>query len=268
MFEIGQVYHRQKEIHDVHGGQRQGGISTPAAAPFVFLFTGDTGEQYGYKDGWDASGVFLYTGEGQVGDMEFIRGNAAIRDHAVNGKDLLLFHSLGKGRGYRYLGTFACASWEFRRAPDREGHERQVIIFQLVQHEEPIPEEAPSPPPAGVPLDALRKKAYAAAAPSQPAGRTKAKANYYERSAAVARYVLARAGGVCEACNQPAPFQRADGSAYLEPHHTRRLSDGGPDDPRWVGGICPNCHREVHHGENGPEKNAALQATIAGKEKT
>ena len=49
MFEIGQIYHRQQQIHDVYGGQRQGGISTPATAPFVFLFTGDTGEQYGYR---------------------------------------------------------------------------------------------------------------------------------------------------------------------------------------------------------------------------
>jgi 5-methylcytosine-specific restriction enzyme A len=56
--------------------------------------------------------VYLYMGEGQVGDMEFRSGNKAIRDHAANGKDLLLFKALGKGQGYRFLGQFACASWE------------------------------------------------------------------------------------------------------------------------------------------------------------
>jgi hypothetical protein len=36
----------------------------------------------------------------------------------------------------------------------------------------------------------------------------------------------------------------------LEPHHIRRLGDGGPDDPRFMGAVCPNCHREIHHGDN------------------
>jgi 5-methylcytosine-specific restriction protein A len=57
----------------------------------VFLFTGDSGEAFGYRDGWDISGVFRYTGEGQLGDMAFTGGNQAVRDHAAEGKDLLLF---------------------------------------------------------------------------------------------------------------------------------------------------------------------------------
>ena len=54
-----------------------------------------------------------------------------------------------------------------------------------------------------------------------------------ERSAAVREYVLARSTGVCEGCGTPAPFVTAQGAPYLEPHHTRRLSDGGPDHPAW-----------------------------------
>ena len=72
-------------------------------------------------------------------------------------------------------------------------------------------------------------------------------------------YVLARAAGACESCGQQAPFRRHDGTAYLEPHHTRRLSDGGPDHPRLVGAVCPNCHREIHHGAEREEKNRELQ---------
>ena len=78
-FEVGQTYNRRQDIHDEFGGQQQGGISTPTA-PFIFLFTGEMGEQYGYEDGW-SDGVFLYVGEGQRGDMEFVRGNKAIRGH-------------------------------------------------------------------------------------------------------------------------------------------------------------------------------------------
>ena len=36
-----QKYNRKKDIHERFGGQQQGGISTPANHPFVFIFTGD-----------------------------------------------------------------------------------------------------------------------------------------------------------------------------------------------------------------------------------
>ena len=82
---------------------------------------------------------------------------------------------------------------------------------------------------------------------------------YYQRSEVVKAYVLA----VCEACKEPAPFKRVDGTPYLERHHTRRLSDGGPDHPRYVGAICPTCHRRIHHGDGGTTLNAALSAGLA-----
>jgi 5-methylcytosine-specific restriction protein A len=89
-FEVGKLYHRQRDIHQVFGGQERGGIATPDGCPFVFLFTGESGEQFGYSDGWRPDGVFAYTGEGQKGDMTFVRGNRAIRDHMADGRDLLL----------------------------------------------------------------------------------------------------------------------------------------------------------------------------------
>ncbi len=52
MFVIGRDYSRRDDIHARFGGQTQGGISTPRHAPYVFLFTGRTGGQFGYQDGW------------------------------------------------------------------------------------------------------------------------------------------------------------------------------------------------------------------------
>ena len=112
-------------------------------------------------------------------------------------------------------------------------------------------------------MDCLRKDAYEAASEAVDAAPREAKRLYRARSAAVRRYVLVRADGTCEACGDLAPFARRDGTTYLEPHHTRRLSDGGPDHPRWVAAVCPNCHREVHHGAEGEEKNRSLQARLA-----
>ena len=45
-----------------------------------------------------------------------------------------------------------------------------------------------------------------------------------------------------------------NGTPYLGPHHTTRVSDGGPDHPRFVGAVCLACHRELHFGMGGEEK--------------
>lgn len=113
-----------------------------------------------------------------------------------------------------------------------------------------------------VSLEELRRRALAAARPAGTSSGRESLTTYYERSATVRDYVLARAAGVCEACRRPAPFRRRDGTPYLEPHHTTRLADDGADHPRFVGAICANCHREIHHGENGTEINRRLQEYI------
>ena len=92
-----------------------------------------SGEQYGYRDDFDSADVFSYTGEGQIGDMEFKVGNRAIRDHANEGQALHLFRSLGKGKAQRYLGEFVMANYSMRGAPDRNGTERDVIVFHLLR---------------------------------------------------------------------------------------------------------------------------------------
>src|SRR5262249_44926962 len=145
-----------------------------------------------------------------------------------------------------------------------KGNQRQVIVFHLVQSDQmgPLSNAEPgSVPIESIPLESLadlRKKAMEASArpPQLPA--KEARKVYFQRSEAVRRYVLARAAGICEACNEPAPFARPDGTPYLEPHHTRRLSDGGPDHPQFVAGICPTCHRRIHYGRDGSAWNDAL----------
>lgn len=129
--ELGKTYKRS-DLHDSYGGQRQGGISTPAERPYVLLFTGPQGEEFGYKDGWSGDHrVYLYTGQGQVGDMEFRRGNLAIRDHALNGKDLLLFSQVSPGY-VRFEGRMRYAAHEFREGKDGVSEKRKMIVFRLV----------------------------------------------------------------------------------------------------------------------------------------
>ena len=68
----------------------------------------------------------------------------------------------------------------------------------------------------------------------------------------------AQAAGICERCIKPRPFKRKKGSPYLEPHHTRRNSDAGPDHLPVGGHYSSELPREVHEGELGRAKNHAL----------
>ena len=129
MFEVGEVY-RRRELHERYGGQEQGGISTPSKHPSIMLFWGDTGEQYGYKDGWVSPDRFLYTGEGQRGDMSMVRGNRAIRDHVSDGKALHLFKKASKGQ-VQYEGEMVCTGYREQPGPDHEARQRKTIVFEL-----------------------------------------------------------------------------------------------------------------------------------------
>jgi 5-methylcytosine-specific restriction enzyme A len=272
VFEVGSVYDRRRDIHGPYGGSWQSGIAPSREWPLVFLFTGQSGAQYGYEDEWDENGVFHYTGEGQSGDMNFERGNRAVRDHVKDGRDLHLFEDQGKGEGYRYLGRFACSTWENRRGLDRNEDERWIIVFHLVSAEGDQPyeklDESTASSVGQVSLEQLRERAFESASDAGENDPRESRRLYRKRSAAVREYVLARAGGTCESCGNPAPFERPDGTPYLEPHHIRKLSDGGPDHPRWVGAICPNCHQEMHHGAGRAKKNDDLEQYLASLEKS
>lgn len=254
-FVVGRRYNRRKDIHGKFSGQRQGGIITPTNHNVVIIITGKAGSHYGYEDEHFSDGRFDYYGEGQVGDMEMVRGNKAIRDHAQLGKDLLLFESLGKSKDLIFLGNFICESWRWGRSPDRNKNMRKAIIFELRNLENVI--EAVDVELTAPRLDLAAMRELAVQASGSREGRATTR-TIYERSKHVRDYVLYRANGHCEGCGCQAPFLRVNGQPYLEPHHIRRVSDGGPDDPSYVIALCPTCHRRVHHGQDGAVYNNSL----------
>ena len=265
-FTPGAVYDRKTEIHGPFGGSQQGGISASRSYPAIFLFTGDSGEQYGYSDRWE-SGAYLYTGAGQRGRMTRTRGNRAIAEHAEKGRALHLFASLGKGNGYVYKGEFTCADVLTRIQPDLLGEDRDALVFRLVPvgvSSESVEAEVGVGDEAELAnsLTAARLAALEACKASNGDLGQSAPRKIYQRSRKVAHYVLMRADGICESCEKPAPFKRMDGTHYLEPHHVNRLSDGGLDHPRYVAALCPSCHREIHSGVGGYLKNAKLKRRL------
>jgi len=180
--------------------------------------------------------------------MRYVSGNRAIRDHAGDGKDLHLFKQVRKGY-VQYVGQMVCTGSSYKEAPDTQGRIRKAIVFELTPIEEFVQlqeeEDSETETLLDDSLETLRQKALAESA----------EASTRRRSKAIRVYVLKRASGVCEGCGSPAPFKKASGQPYLEPHHTRRLADGGPDHPRWVVAVCPNCHRRAHHAADAAKYN-------------
>ncbi|MBB2823277.1 UNVERIFIED_ORG: 5-methylcytosine-specific restriction protein A [Rhizobium esperanzae] len=70
----------------------------------------------------------------------------------------------------------------------------------------------------------------------------------FVRDPNVVAWVLVKASGHCEACDDPAPFLRENAEPYLEVHHVRPLAEGGPDSTDNAIAACPACHRRFHHG--------------------
>jgi 5-methylcytosine-specific restriction protein A len=271
VFIKGEIYDRKTEINGPFGGSTQSGIAPSKQALAIFLFAGASGEQYGYIDEEGAHGVYSYTGEGRIGHMRLTKGNLAIQRHAESGRALHLFKILGKSKGQQYMGEYACADLSWKDGTDAKGNIRKIVLFHLVPVADLILHE--TSPTDDLSLDtvekniqALRSRAYEATIASASKGASTATRTVYARSQAVKDYVFMRAGGICESCNQPAPFTTNIGRPYLEPHHINRLSDGGLDHPKYIGAICPTCHKEIHYGENGDVKNESLREAIYKKE--
>lgn len=84
----------------------------------------------------------------------------------------------------------------------------------------------------------------------------------YNRDAALRQRTLERAQGFCEYCGEPG-FTMLNGNVFLETHHIDPLADGGLDVAENLIALCPNHHREAHHGLRAAELRAAMLRIVA-----
>lgn len=273
MFEVGTEYKRREDIHDLYGGQAQGGISTPKTYPVIFIFTSYAGELHGYRDEYREDGLFWYTGEGQVGDMKMASGNKAIFEHSKNGKTIHVFEYTRKAY-VRYVGSAECLGYHAEDRPDRDGNTRAAFVFHL-DIDSTANKNIVSEPKAtystkwpkqlkNKSIKELREAALSQA-PKSSTPKEKQETAYY-RSQALKLYVIVRSQGICEGCGECAPFNTKSGP-YLECHHVHRLADGGPDHPENVVALCPNCHRRAHFANDAKTYNEKLKKVACEAEK-
>jgi 5-methylcytosine-specific restriction protein A len=136
---------------------------------------------------------------------------------------------------------------------DVDGNSRKVWLFPLMRKDRSTPVipkkeidkifDKKVKKASQLSLEELKKRASNSS--SKP-GKRAATTTSYQRSPVVKAYVLKRANGVCELCEQPAPFNKKNGEPYLEVHHVKQLADGGDDTIENAVALCPNCHRRMH----------------------
>jgi 5-methylcytosine-specific restriction protein A len=162
-----------------------------------------------------------------------------------------------------------CTGFHEVRGPDIDGNDRKAIVFELTPISGidvgPAPNDATEDEMWRQPIQLLRDRAIAYSNVGRSPSERRSIVRY--RSDAIRVYVLRRANGVCEACDTDALFRTGGGRPYLEPHHIRRLPDGGPDHPGRIAAVCPNCHRRAHYGEDKGEFNKQLTRAIDEKER-
>ncbi len=151
--QLGEVHVREDRVR-IYGGGQYGGIEPSARTPNVFVYSdAEAGSTYGYNfDGWtDDGAVFLYTGEGRLGDQTLTDGNLALLTHSEAGRAVRLFIADGIAPGttskklHRYVGEFYVdpgMPYFSEDAPDRTGAMRQVLVFRLLPVEAEAPRQA------------------------------------------------------------------------------------------------------------------------------
>lgn len=241
------------ELCEIFLCSTQGGMRKSNTTNTLVLISNHLGDNI-YEDKW-INGVLHYTGMGQTGNQDINWAqNKTLAESQSNNIEVHLFEVFNGGeytyQGRVYLVEDPYVSKQF----DQNGELRNVYIFPLglEGNEKPL---------------AINERDYIEKVKRQEnvarkisnneladrikyvpvvAGQREVNSIAYERNPLVAEYVRRRANGSCELCGKSAPFEKSDGTPYLEVHHIEWLAKGGEDSISNTVALCPNCHRKIH----------------------
>ncbi|HBN5965404.1 TPA: HNH endonuclease [Acinetobacter baumannii] len=205
-----------------------------------------------YEDRWIGDELH-YTGMGQVGDQELKNQNRTLAESNSNGISVHLFEVF-VDKEYIYQGPVTLVADPYQKIqPDANKQDRLVWIFpvKLSNSNSVISVETiertnqkKKRKYKKKSIEQLKADAHTTAQTQVSYRNTKTK--YFIRSVAIAELAKRFANGICQLCEQPAPFKDQHGEPYLETHHIEWLAHGGPDTVENTVALCPNCHKKMH----------------------
>ena len=208
-----------------------------------------------YDDRWVSNDILHFSGIGLDGDQDInFAQNKTLAESKTNGVGVYLFEVYEKGT-YLFRGRIKlhCRPYQTLQ-PDRHNRLRNVWIFPLKI--ERVDAQYKVPQRLLIKKQVIKEKAAkrlsdkalflrAVHANKQPITR-QVDSSAYEKNVYVSELAKRRADGVCQLCDQPAPFLTKNGEPYLECHHIVRLAKGGEDTIENTVALCPNCNKNMH----------------------
>ena len=232
---------------------KQGGMRKSNTTNTLVLISKQTGKSI-YHDTW-VDNMLHYTGMGQVGDqkLEYAQ-NKTLMESGNNGVTVHLFEVF-KDTEYTYAGIIELAEPPYKEIePDKNNNKRIVYKFPLklktseycpnnktlIQNEKKL-EKAISRKT----IQEIKELAIKKSKLNEKKNLVRKVSTYnYERSLVIREYVKELANGICQLCDNKAPFE-VKGKPFLHVHHIEYLSRGGEDTIENAIAVCPNCHAKI-----------------------
>ena len=247
---IGEIVDNQK-LCEVFACSPQGGMRRSISSNSLCLIANNINSIYSNR--W-VGNVLHYVGMGLQGDQSIdYKQNKTLAESGSNDVSIHLFEVFKRAE-YTYLGIVQLADKPyFESQLDENDNLRKVVIFPLkllndvdaVYACDVISEVQARKETAATKLSDSKIKLRALYAKKDPISR-KVISRQYFRDPAVSEYAKRMANGVCQLCDQQAPFKDKQGNPYLETHHVNWMSRGGDDSITNTIALCPNCHRRMH----------------------
>lgn len=219
-----------------------------------------------YEDKWFRD-ILHYTGMGKKGDQDINASqNRTLNESNINGVKVYLFEVFEANR-YTYRGQVKLVEEPYQeKQKDEDGVLRNVWIFpvksvddhELTIDKEIIDNNFYKKEKKAKKLSDEELEEKAKETQSIKVSVRTAKSQVYERNPYVTELAKRRANGICQLCNEPAPFKNKLGDPYLETHHIEWLSKGGSDTIENTVALCPNCHKKMHIVDSNTDKEYLL----------
>jgi len=223
-----------------------------------------------YSDRWFGKELH-YTGMGSTSDQILGTQNKTLYESNTNGVEVHLFEVF-ELREYTYQGIVVYNGKAYQEnQTDIDGNKRKVWMFPIeLKDSSPIRvkdtvikklQKEKQKSLRKLNKQQIKRLAESKKETTQSYRLTETKS--IERDEYIKLYALERAKGNCQLCEKPAPFNRKNGSPYLEVHHIEYLANEGSDTIDNVAALCPNCHRKMHSLEENKDieklKKVALE---------